>query len=544
MSGLTLDDPALGKHPALLSVSVTWTLLSPRRFSSHPLARVRCRLLRAQNPGYMAHTDGSYQSLLRAAHRYRDAGRVPEAIRTYQQLLALRPNSPNTWYNLARLQRQARQYQAALASYQRALEAGLERPEEAHLNRGVILSDDLHRYCEAERELEAALRLNPDYAAALFNLANLHEDLGRREAAERTYERLLGLEPDNLEALARYAQLQRPAQTAESLLETLRARLNDPRGDAAGRASIGFALGRALDGRGEYGAAFAAYAQANRLSRASAGARFAPYDRAAQECLTERIITAFPVAAADTNGASPATPAPIFICGMFRSGSTLIEHLLARHPRVSAAGELDWLPRIARETLAPYPEGAANASPPRLTTLAAQYLQYLSTAFPGAQCVTDKRPDNFLYIGLIKRLFPAAKIVHTTRAALDNCLSVYFLHLDPSMSYAFDLLDIGHYYGQYRQLMRHWQRLYGEDIIDVHYDALVQEPRPVIERLLGALSLSWHDECLQTSADSGAVKTASVWQVRQPLYRHGSGRSAHYAEQLAALREFLQALPA
>ena len=487
----------------------------------------------------MTGSDGDDSSLLRAAQRYRRAGLLTEAIGAYQKLLARRPDSPNSWYNLARLQRQAREYEAALGSYQRALDVGAESPEEIHLNRGVILSDDLHRHAQAEREFETALRLNPTYTAALFNLATLREDLGRREDAERTYERILALEPNNLQALARYAQTQPAAETSDALLQTLRSRLNDPHGENADRASVGFALGRALDGRGDYAAAFAAYTEANRLSRASAGARFIPYDRAAHERLIENIIGAFPTPSLGAQDTPPGPPAPVFICGMFRSGSTLIEQLLARHPRIGAAGELDWLPRIARETLAPYPSGAAAAPPQQLATLAAQYLGHLATVFPGAAQVTDKRPDNFLYIGLIKRLFPLAKIVHTTREPLDNCLSVYFLNLDPEMRYAFDLLDIGHYYGQYRRLMTHWRRLFGKDILDAHYDALVRDPRPVLEPLLDALGLDWRAECLQTPKDSGAVRTASVWQVREPLYRHASGRAAHYAEQLAALRGYL-----
>lgn len=490
----------------------------------------------------MADTDGSYHSLLRAAHRHRDAGRLLEAIDAYQHLLALRPHSPNSWFNLARLQRQTRQYEAALLSYQRALDAGIEAPEEVHLNRGVIFSDDLHRYPQAKQELDAALSLNPNYVPALFNLANLYEDLGRREEARATYARVLALEPRNLEALARDAQIQPASETPDTLIETLRERLNDSSGDSAGRASVGFALGRALDGRGDYAGAFASYLLANRLSRASAGARFRPYDRATHERLIERAIAAFPRPTRPQTGPSHATPEPIFICGMFRSGSTLTEHLLARHPDVSAAGELDWLPLIAQHALAPYPEGSAAAAPGRLETLAAEYRTHLARAFPGMSRVTDKRPDNFLYIGLIKRLFPAAKIVHTTREPLDNCLSVFFLHLDPGMSYAFDLLDIGHYYGQYRRLMRHWRSLYGADIIDVHYDSLVREPRSVIAQLLERLELPWHEGCLQTAADSGVIKTASVWQVREPLYRHASGRSDHYREQLNPLRRFLETL--
>jgi tetratricopeptide (TPR) repeat protein len=486
----------------------------------------------------MAGPDGDDASLLRAAQRYRRAGLLSEAIGAYQKLLARHPDSPNSWYNLARLQRQAREHEAALTSYQRALEAGLSAPEEAHLNRGVIFSDDLQRYAEAEHELDAALKLNPAYVPALMNLANLHEDLGRRAESRQTYARILALEPDNLEALARLAQTLPPQDIDTTLIERLHTRMTDPRAASAARASVAFALGRALDARGAYAEAFAVYSEANRLSRAAAGSAFVPYDRAAEARFIDRIIAAFPGPAPGALH-SPATPAPLFICGMFRSGSTLLEQLLAQHPAVRAAGELDWVPQMARESLAPYPEGAAAAPPDRFEALAGPYLRHLASTFPGAVYVTDKRPDNVLYLGLIKRLLPAAKILYTTRQPLDNCLSVFFLNLDPSMRYAFDLLDTGHYYLQQQRMMRHWSALYGEDILEVNYDALVREPRAAVERVLGALGLPWNEGCLHPERGTGPVKTASVWQVREPLYQHASGRSAHYREPLAPLQALL-----
>jgi len=151
--------------------------------------------------------------------------------------------------------------------------------------------------------------------------------------------------------------------------------------------------------------------------------------------------------------------------------------------------------------------------------------------FPEAINVTDKRPDNFLYIGLIKALFPQAKILHTVRDALDNCLSIYFLHLDPAMSYALDLMDVGHHYREYRRLMSHWQRLFGADILDVSYDSLVRDPKPQLEQILAFLGLDWDEGCVSVGPGR-TVKTASVWQVREPLYMHSSGRSRHYAKQL------------
>ncbi|MGZ8997504.1 MAG: sulfotransferase family protein, partial [Allosphingosinicella sp.] len=148
--------------------------------------------------------------------------------------------------------------------------------------------------------------------------------------------------------------------------------------------------------------------------------------------------------------------------------------------------------------------------------------------FPGAAFITDKRPDNFLHIGLIKTLFPAAKIVHTRRNPLDNILSIYFLHFQHSIDYGLDLGDIAHWYQQYVRLMDHWHSLYGEDILDVEYDVLVREPEATIARVLAFCGLLWEDQCLSFHENRGVVKTASAWQVRKPLYQRSSGRWRNY----------------
>jgi Sulfotransferase family len=193
-----------------------------------------------------------------------------------------------------------------------------------------------------------------------------------------------------------------------------------------------------------------------------------------------------------------------------------------------------------RTRLAPFPESIASLSPLLLETLAGEYLDKLHDVSADARFVTDKRPDNYLYIGLIKMLFPQAKIIHTMRSPLDNCLSIYFLHLDQGMSYALDLMDIGHHYAQYLRLMAHWKTLYGADILDVSYDDLVKDPKPVIAEMLEFLNLGWDERCMSVPPTGRAVKTASVWQVREPLYQHASGRARHYERQLRGLREYLQ----
>jgi len=481
--------------------------------------------------------------MIREAQQLQRHARVPEAIQAYRRVLGQRPDLADCWYNLGVLLRQQRQLPEALAAYQRALDNGISAPEEVHLNRAVIYSDYLRQDSAAEQELKLALQLNANYIPALLNLANLNEDLGRRSEAGALYERILALDPRCFEALARFANLQPAASADNRLILAIEKALCTP-ASAAEQASLLFALGRLLDGKEQFAAAFAAYTAANAQSRASAAPGTATYDRQQQEDLVDRLIQAYPAGAAKpaatSNPAGAAKPGaggdsrpqPIFICGLFRSGSTLAEQLLAGHPQLAAGGELDILPRLA----------AAAGSPELLASYAEAYRAQLRQMFPGADHVTDKRPDNFLHIGFIKSLFPDCRIVHSTRDPLDNCLSIFFLHLDHSMGYALNLLDIGHYFRQYRRLMAHWQRCYPDALFDLNYDAFVQQPATQAARLFNFLGLEWDDRYLSPESRSRAVKTASVWQVREPIYTRSSGRAAHYRDQLGELRAFLSDL--
>jgi Tfp pilus assembly protein PilF len=469
-------------------------------------------------------------------------GRLAEALAAHEQLLAQRPAWADSWYNLGYLQNAARRFEPALASYARALELGAAGPEEIHLNRAVILAERLGRTDDAERELRLALACAPAYLPALVNLGNLYEQRGQRREAHEAYARVLEIDPRHALALARMANVAPLAGAADPLIERLRVALVEPGRSAAERADLGFGLGKALDAVGAYDEAFAAYVEANAANRTSAGPHAPRYDRAAQERFVDALIHSFGTPAPKTGEPDRA---PVFICGMFRSGSTLIEQILASHPRVTAGGEIDLVPAMAAQHL---PRWLRNPGAPidggEVAALASQYRAEIAARFPGADVLTDKRPDNFLHIGLIKRLFPHAKIVHTVREPLDNCLSVYFLHLSAAMPYAHELEDIAHWHRQYRRLMAHWKSLYGDDIHDLHYDALVADPRPAIERVLAHVGLDWHEGCLEFHRTPSVIATPSAWQVRRPLYRQSSGRWRHYERHLGALRAALEDPPA
>ena len=467
-----------------------------------------------------------WQDLLSTASLLRRAGRIDEAIAAYERLLAVNPDLPDSWYNLGWLQRQARQFEGALASYQQALDRNVAGAEEVYLNRAVIYSDHLHRPQDAVRQLEAALEKKPDYVPALLNLGNLCEDIGDREAAREVYGRALAVESGNRLALARLAGVSHEAQLDEALAERLREAIRASAVSSAERADLGFALAGVLDAAGRYDEAFEVARQANAASREASGAR---YDREAASRFVDRVIAAF-----DSPVPADGAPSPIFICGMFRSGSTLVELILAAHSHVTAGGELDLIPQLSA-SIPTYPESVGKAGPETVAVWRDVYLRGLASRPDEHRVVTDKRPENFLHVGLIKTIFPSAKIVHTRRNRLDNLLSLFFLHLDPAMPYALDLEDSAHWYGEHLRLIEHWKSLYPGDIVDLDYDELVREPEPMLEGLLGFLGLGWEDGLLDFHRTSAPVKTASVWQVRQPLHARSSGRWRNYERKLGIL---------
>lgn len=472
--------------------------------------------------------------LLRRAQTARAAGRSAEAAEAYAALLVIRPDLPDTWFNLALMQRAAGRPLEALESYAEALRRRVSGPEEVHLNRAVILSDDLGRPDEAEVELKAALTLKPDYLPALLNLGNLHEDRGDRPAALSIYGWALKAARPGETALplARLANATKFRTADDPLIGQLRAAMTGTGLAADDRAELGFALGRALDEVGEYDAAFDAYAGANGASRAATGAR---YDRSAQDDFVARAIAAF-------DRPEPAPPSavkpPVFILGMFRSGSTLVERILAAHSGVVSGGELNLLPQLARD-IPGYPETAATADEATLTQWRATYLDGVRTARGQTGRITDKRPDNFLHVGLIKRLFPDARIIHTVRDPRDVCLSNWFLHLDPSMAWAMDLKDAAHWLKAHDRLTDHWKALW-PDILTVRYDDLVADFEAQARRILDHCGLDWEPGVLDFHAAEGAVRTASVWQIRESVYRRSSGRWKNYEGRIGPLIEALK----
>jgi len=290
----------------------------------------------------MPETQQDWRALGLAGARLLQEGKYADAIAAFEQLTTLRPEHADSWFNLGYARRQARDYEAALQAYGEALARNVARPEEVRLNRAAILSEYLGRTDEALAELRLAVEGNPRFAAGWINLGNLFEDLGRTDEAREAYAQALRAAPRNGRALARLAALDTHDGQPRRAITMLRSTASPAPQPTEDSAEVQFALANALDAAGDYGAAFVAAEQANAVA-ASLRPPAQRYDRSAQERLVDALVETFP--AAKTPAVAEDCPV-MFICGMFRSGSTLTEQVLGRHPEVEAGGELEFIPAI------------------------------------------------------------------------------------------------------------------------------------------------------------------------------------------------------
>jgi tetratricopeptide (TPR) repeat protein len=466
------------------------------------------------------------------------AGQVQDAVDEYQRFIERNPDVAVAHFNLALLLKKQQQYSEALAAYDAAIRLGIEQPQEAYSNMGVIYSE-MRQADKAQALYERAIELSPDYVPALFNLGGHYEELGEKQLALDIYERILALDPRHWPSLARLAYPQKISADNTSLVDRLHAGIREAGEDQRAQEGLFFALGKAYDDLELYDEAAAAYKAANEISKG----RVRPYSPAATEEAFDKLIELFDadwIEAVRTDSDF----SPIFICGMYRSGSTLLERMLGSHPNIAAGGELDVLPWLIGRHLGQFPQAAASATRAQLQRIAEEYEAQVSKLVPESPIVIDKRPDNFLRVALIRAIFPTARIIQTRRELRDNVLSLYFQQFDRAASYANDLQHIAHYYLQQERLFAHWRECCGDDLVAVDYEQLVESPEPTLRRVLDFLEVEWHPAVLEFHAGGGMVKTASIWQVRQGLHSGSRERWRNYQSLLGDLAQAPSAGPA
>ncbi len=388
----------------------------------------------------------------------------------------------------------------------------------------------------AENLIGKAMALQPDNAIFHHNLAYVLGAQSRGEEAEASYRRAIALDPDYAEAHFNLAQSVR-AKPGDPLVASLERLLAKPGRSASARCYLGFAAGKVYDDLGDHDRAFGHFLAGNRAK----GARPNP---AYSSAYLERILeSSRPLLQAERPAPGAGQVGPVFIVGMPRSGTSLVEQVLASHPAVFGAGELPFVERIA-EALgthcgggAVYPECLPAVPDAVLEGFAASYRKESSAA--ATSVVTDKAPLNFRHLGLIALLFPGARIVHCRRDALDTCLSCFFQNFAKGQEYSFDLAELGRFYRDYRKMMAAWAEILPIEVFDLDYEELVADLEGVGRSLLSYCGLDWHPDCARFFETRRPVLTASRVQVRRPLYSSSVGKWRRYARHLGPLIETL-----
>jgi tetratricopeptide (TPR) repeat protein len=472
-------------------------------------------------------------------------GRNKRAAHHFDEALRLNPELAEARNNLGVAAVRMNRSTEALAHWREALRLKADYPE-PHFNLGSELME-LGRYPEAEAHFQEALRLKPDYADAQTNLGSLCVQTGRFDEAHAHLHEALRLKPHAARAYYTLSELTIHGcyDFTPQDLDNIRLLLGRPDLSVEDGTLLHFALGHVFDKQHRYDEAFRCYQQAN------AGRRFLLHEQSLafrpekQAQLVDRLIATFDrafFAALKTTGS--ASDVPVLIVGMPRSGTTLIEQILASHPHVAGGGELIELSQVAGALMMRFGSDAGPllraeaVDQASVTSHAERYLECLKAARPDALRVTDKLPANFLHLGIFALLFPRGRVVHCRRDPLDVCVSCFCQNFKAA-NFTTDLRELGLYYREYERMMAHWRGVLPIPIHDVVYEELVQDQEEVTRRLIAHCGLDWNERCLQFHANPRPVQTASFVQIRQPISARSVGRWKRYEKFLGPLREGL-----
>ena len=503
---------------------------------------------------------------------YLRQGQGDAAIGHFERAVQLRPSYSEAHCNLGSALQGAGQVEQSVRSFRTALELQPDYPE-AHNYMGVSLHI-LGRLEEAIPCYLEAIRLKPDYTKAYGNMATALADQGKLNEALSRYQKAIGLNPQYEDAIAGEASvyekqgcfeeaygLLRPLlekdtnninaalvfaklahrlnkqPDAASVIERLLATENLP---AFRQQMLHFALGKLYDELGQRSQAFSNYKKGNELC----AQRFDPqrHETAIGEVIAAYSNENMARWPRNRNGSE----LPIFIIGMPRSGTSLVEQILASHPEVYGAGELKHIQRMIAslpETLGsrtPYPQCLEQLSGEVVARLADGYVRQLRQCSSDAQRITDKMPQNFLHLGLIALMFPGAAVIHCVRDPIDTCLSCYSHNFLGGHAYSFSLQNLGVYYRQYARIMRHWGEVLDNAILEVSYEDLVENTEELSREMVSFCNLDWDQSCLRFYETKRQVKTASYDEVRRPIYTSSVGRSKQYMPYLKPLLELLE----
>ncbi len=469
-----------------------------------------------------------------------DLAKTIEANKALAQSLKLKFEQPDVQFYYARTCRDLNDYGAAITHFNHVIK---QQPD--YLDAYLEMTDCLmaqQQHDMALKVIDVANKVSPDHPAILAAKATVLREMGQMEEAAFTCREGLYKYRENATLFCILSGIEK-LESGHPLTVQARLLLDADRVQGDDRFNLAFALAGIFAREKDYATAFRYYQEGNKLR-----AEQTPYDADAVEAEFAAIKVAFPEDSAIGNHA-PSSPTPVFILGMPRSGTTLVEQILSSHPQVFGGGEMPHIRVLAEantfkytETLFPESIALLDQQPDRYKAMAGIYLEELRKTANGEAFVCDKMPHNFLYVGFIRKLFPDAKIIHCRRQPVDTCFSIFSGSFAGHHPYAYTLESVGQYYRLYDNLMQHWETIFPGWMHTVQYEAVVDDLKPQVEALLAYCELPWHEDCLRFYESERVVQTMSVNQVRRPIYRSSVDKWKPYAEQLAPLKELVGSL--
>jgi tetratricopeptide (TPR) repeat protein len=458
-----------------------------------------------------------------------ELGRFSEAEPYLRGAIDIKPKLASAHFNLGSALRARGHLEASAQTLTRALKLA-PADIEARISLAFTLFA-LGKVQESKVELQRVLRQTPRHPGARLGMGQILEQEGRFDEAGALYLEILGEAPNSVEALCGILNL-RKGTAAEAVhaqrLEEILSKGVSPQLEP----SLHFALGKYYDDIGEFRSAFQHFRNANELLKVNADG----YDREAHRQMVDDLIRVYTSAATAPTPASSRSDKPVFVVGMPRSGTSLVEQIIASHPAAVGAGELNfWTAAMQRH------EATLRRNPPDeslKTKLSAAYLNVLAGHSRDALRVVDKAPINADYLGLIHSVFPQARVIYVQRNPIDTCLSCYFQQFSSALAFTMDLSDLCHYYQQHHRLMAHWRNVLPQGtILDVRYEDLISDQEHWTRKIVDFLGLEWDPRCLEFHLTQRTVATASARQVRQRIYRTSVERWRNYEKFIGPLQK-------
>ncbi len=508
------------KHPQLL-----FAIASLYEDMSKPLKAIRLYERALQ------HEPNYYAAALNLGACLIEIGKHGEAERVLRKAVTYQPRPHLAHFNLGNALVNLTHLEEAISEYRKALEIEPSLPD-AWFNLGNALRDT-DNLDEAIKAYGKAIAHRPEFALAFVNLGIVQQTLAKFNEARQNFEKALDIDP----ALpAAHYQLSLMGHAMNSLSEGLHqieTCLDEQALTPASQATLHFAAARLRAKMKDYDTAFGHYESANKncaIDNPFNTDTFTRYIERLMHGYTKRTFEQAPVWANQSEK-------PVFIVGMPRSGTTLVEQIIASHPKAHGAGERTEIVRFVRENVVP--EKLDEIDGDTMKAFTGTYMDAISSHAGGASRITDKMPANFLNLGLIALMFPAAKIIHCRRDPLDTCLSCYFQNFSEGLSFTNDLASLGFYYRGYEKLMDHWRQTLPLEIHEIVYEELVGDIEIKSRDLINHLDLEWDPVCLEFFKTERVVTTASIWQARQPIYSSSIGTWRKYETHIGQLKEAL-----